>query len=67
MTLANAAENRLRLLVSCEACGHRAEFDPAALAAQLGEDFPVPGLRTRFRCSKCGSRKEACFVSGAER
>lgn len=36
MTLGNAAEARVRLIVWCKACGHQVEPDPAEMAQQYG-------------------------------
>jgi hypothetical protein len=42
MTLGSAATAGVRLIVWCRDCSHRAEPDPAALAARYGADTPVP-------------------------
>jgi hypothetical protein len=45
MTLGNAAAARVRLIVSCKACGHRAEPDPAEIAQRYGAETSVPEWR----------------------
>jgi hypothetical protein len=56
MTLGNAAAARVRLIVWCKACGHRAEPDPAEIAQRYGAETIVPEWRGRLVCSHCGSR-----------
>ena len=60
--LGDAVRDRARIAVACEACGHQADLDPARLAKHVGYDCPVPDLRTRLRCSRCGSRHIAVQV-----
>ena len=60
--LGDAVRDRARLAVACEACGHQADLDPARLAGRVGYDCPVPDLRARMRCSRCGSRRIAVQV-----
>jgi hypothetical protein len=67
MTLGNAAAARVRLIVSCKACGHRAEPDAAGMAQRYGAETPVPEWRERFVCSRCGSRNIDMVVTGTER
>jgi hypothetical protein len=56
MTLGNAAAARVRLIVWCKACGHRAEPDAAEIAQRYGGETTVPEWRARLVCSHCGSR-----------
>ncbi len=55
--LGDAVRDRRPLWVFCEACSHGAEIDPAGLAKKLGYDCPVPELKRRMRCSRCGGRQ----------
>jgi DNA-directed RNA polymerase subunit RPC12/RpoP len=55
--LGDVVRDQAALAVACEACGHHATLDPARLASRVGYDCAVPALRTRLRCSHCGSRR----------
>ncbi|NQU70624.1 MAG: hypothetical protein HQ514_08735 [Rhodospirillales bacterium] len=44
------------LWLSCAACRHRKHVAPAVLARDLGYDFPLPDLKRRMKCSRCGGR-----------
>jgi hypothetical protein len=57
VVLGDAVRDRRPLWVFCEVCCHNAEVDPAALARRLGYDYPIPDLKARMRCSRCGSRQ----------
>jgi hypothetical protein len=48
MTLGNAAAARVRLIVWCKACGHRAEPDPAEIAQRYGTKTVVRDWRDRL-------------------
>jgi hypothetical protein len=67
MTLGNAADAKVRLIVWCKTCGHQVEPDPAAMAARYGADTSVLDWRDRLMCSRCGSRNIDMVVSGTER
>jgi hypothetical protein len=67
MTLGNAANAKVRLIVWCKACGHQVEPDPAEMAARYGADMAVPNWRDRLVCSRCGGRNIDMVVSGTER
>jgi hypothetical protein len=67
MTLGNAAAARVRLIVWCKACGHRAEPDPIKIAGQYGAATVVLDWRARLVCSHCGSRNIDMVVTGTER
>ena len=67
MTLGNAANAKVRLIVWCKACGHQVEPDPAELARQYGADIPVRDWCERLVCSKCGGRQADMVVTGTER
>lgn len=54
--LGDAVRRGVPLWVCCEACSHNVEMNPGELADRLGYDFPVPRLKGRLRCSRCGSR-----------
>ena len=41
MTLGNAANAKVRLIVWCKRCGRQVEPDPAEMAARYGENTPV--------------------------
>jgi hypothetical protein len=66
MTLGNAAAARVRLIVWCKACGHRAEPDPAGMVERYGAETSVPEWRKRLVCSHCGSRNIDTVVTGTE-
>ena len=67
MTLGNAAAARVRLIVWCKACGHRAERDPAEIAQRCGAETVVRDWREGLVCSQCGSRNIDMVVTGTER
>jgi hypothetical protein len=67
MTLGNAAAARVRLMVWCKACGHRAEPDPAEIAQRYGAETVVLDWRDRLVCSRCGGRNVDMVVTGTER
>jgi hypothetical protein len=66
-TLGSTAAADLRLIVSCKDCRHRAEPDPAEVAARHGAETPVPNWAARLVCGRCGSRRVSIVVSGARR
>ena len=67
MTLGNAANAKVRLIVWCKTCGHQVEPDPAEMAARYGADASVLDWRDRLVCSRCGSRNVDMVVTGTER
>jgi hypothetical protein len=68
MTLGNAAAARVRLVVWCKACGHRAEPDPPEIAQRYGgAETVVLDWRDRLVCSRCGGRNVDMVVTGTER
>jgi hypothetical protein len=67
MTLGSAAAAHLTLSVSCKACGHRSEPDPAEQARWYGPETTVLEWRARLVCSRCGSRNVDMVVTGARR
>jgi hypothetical protein len=54
--LGDAVRDGLMLWLSCVACRHRKNVAPAVLARDLGYDFPLPDLKRRMKCSRCGGR-----------
>jgi hypothetical protein len=54
--LGDAVRDGLMLWLSCADCRHRKRIAPAALARDLGYDFPLPDLKNRMKCSRCGGR-----------
>jgi hypothetical protein len=58
-TLANV-QNRYTLLAICNICAHTVELDVGGLIRTLGPDHPVPAIRKRLRCTRCGSN--SCAV-----
>jgi hypothetical protein len=67
MTLGNAANAKVRLIVWCKACGHQVEPDPTEMVARYGADTPVLDWHDRLVCSRCGGRNIDMVVSGTER
>ena len=67
MTLGNAANAKVRLIVWCKTCGHQVEADPEEMAARYDGDTPVLDWRDRLVCSGCGSRAIDMVVTGTER
>ena len=67
MTLGSALAAGVRLIVSCKACGHRAEPDVANQIVRYGADTTVIDWASRLRCSACGARDVDFVVSGARR
>ena len=67
MTLGNAANAKVRLIVWCKACGHQVEPDAAAMAERYGAETAVIDWRDRLVCSSCGSRQVDMVATGTER
>jgi hypothetical protein len=67
MTLGNAANAKVRLIVWCKTCGHQVEPDPAGMAARYGTNTSVLDWRDRLLCSECGGRQVDMVVTGSER
>jgi hypothetical protein len=66
MTL-GAAAAQVRLIVSCKACQHQAEPDPAEMVTRYGADTSVLDWRQRLTCSECGCRNVDMVVTGTAR
>ena len=43
--------------VSCQSCMRSARLSLSRLRGLLGDDFPVVQVRTRLKCSTCGSKQ----------
>jgi hypothetical protein len=56
MTLRAAVAAQVRLIVSCKACQHQVEPDPAEMATRYGAETPVLDWRERLVCSRCGGK-----------
>jgi hypothetical protein len=67
MTLGKALAAKVRLIVWCKACGHRAEPDVDDQVARYGADVAVIDWAGRLRCSACGGGEVDFVVSGAQR
>ncbi len=65
LTLGQALAARVRLIVWCKACGHRAEPDVAEQVAHHGAGMTVIDWAARLRCQDCGERSVDFVVSGA--
>ena len=59
VTLAHVHQ-RYTLLAICNECAHTVQLDTDDLIATLGPDYPVPAIRKRLRCTRCGSN--SCAV-----
>ena len=64
MTLGNAAAAKVCLVVWCKDCRHRAEPDPAVMAARHGAETTVRDWHVRLFCGQCGSRHVDFVVTG---
>jgi hypothetical protein len=53
MTLGNALAAKVRLIVWCKTCRHKAEPDVADQVARHGEATTVIDWAKRLRCSAC--------------
>jgi hypothetical protein len=42
--------------VSCQSCMRSARLSLSRLRGLLGDDFPVVKVKTRLKCSTCGSK-----------
>jgi hypothetical protein len=67
MTHGNALAAKVRLIVWCKACGHRAEPDVAEQVAHHGEGMTVIDWEAWLVCTRCGARDADSVVSGARR
>jgi hypothetical protein len=67
MTLGGALAAKVRLIVWCKACGHRAEPEVAEQVAHHGASMTVLDWEARLVCTRCGARDADSVVSGARR
>jgi hypothetical protein len=67
MTLGNAAAARVRLIVWCKACGHRAEPDPAEIAKRYGARDHRSRVSRAAGVLAMRSRNIEMVVTGTER
>ena len=58
-TLAHV-QQRYTLLAIYDECAHTVELDVDGLIDTLGPDHPVPAIKKRLRCTRCGSN--SCTV-----
>jgi hypothetical protein len=65
MTLGQALDAKVRLVVWCKACGYRVEPAVAEQIARYGSDALVPDWAGRLCCSACDGREVDFVVSGA--
>jgi Zn finger protein HypA/HybF involved in hydrogenase expression len=63
MTLGQALAAKVRLLVWCKSCWHRAEPDVADQVAQYGADTAVTDWARRLRCSACEGHEVRVDIS----
>jgi hypothetical protein len=66
-TLGSTAAAEARVIVWCDACGHRTEPDAEVLAQKYGVATTVPDWAARLVCSQCGGRKVSFVLTGARR
>ncbi|MDP7100836.1 MAG: hypothetical protein QF503_06760, partial [Rhodospirillales bacterium] len=59
-TLANAQKYNSRLLAICNHCAHTVELNLNQLIMKYGREYPVPGLKLKLKCTRCGS--DSCAV-----
>ncbi len=56
VTLGDLASRELDVWVWCNGCYHHAVLPIAPLVARLGRNHPVPAVKDRARCGRCGSK-----------
>jgi hypothetical protein len=56
-------QQRYTLLAICNECAHTVELDVDGLIGTLGVDHPVPAIRKRLKCTRCGSHSCAVQVA----
>ena len=67
MTLGSATAARVRIIVWCKGCSHRAEPDPSELARLYGETTSVLDWRDRLVCSRCDGHEIDMVITGEKR
>jgi hypothetical protein len=55
-TVGDLAGTRTELFAYCNACRHSAQLDLEALCVEYGRRLSLPRMRSRLRCSRCGTR-----------
>ncbi len=48
--------DRYILRALCHGCYYTKTLDHEALINRYGENYPIPELNTKLRCTRCGSR-----------
>ena len=67
MTLGQALDAKVRLVVRCKACGHRVEPAVAEQIARYGAYALVTDWAGRLRCAACDERAVDFVVIGVTR
>jgi len=49
-----------RLLATCIYCAHTVELNLNQLIKKYGREYPVPGIKSKLKCTRCGS--DSCAV-----
>jgi hypothetical protein len=52
--------DKYRLLAICNDCANTVELNVPELKERHGPDYPVPAIRQRLKCKRCGS--SSCAV-----
>lgn len=63
VTLGDCVRRKEALEVMCLGCLHRKLVDPAPFALRFGDDYRVPNLNGKLKCSMCTSMR--CQVTPA--
>lgn len=67
LTLGQAFVADVRLIVSCKACGHRAEPDADQQIDRYGAGTSVIDWAARLHCTACGEQQAELVVGSARR
>ena len=59
-SLFNFSHNFNSASALCNECAHTVELDIARLVERDGVDYPVPVLKKRLKCTRCGSASVEC-------
>jgi len=57
LTLGDCVARKIALEVLCLGCLHRKLIDPAPFAVRFGDDYRVPNLNGKLKCSMCTSAR----------
>jgi hypothetical protein len=49
-----------RLLAICNQCANTVELNKRQLINKYGREYPVPGIKSKLKCTRCGS--DSCAV-----